>query len=232
MKGLIVYDQAIKAARPGVLVVHEWWGLNSYAKKRARDLAKLGYIAFAIDMYGDGKTAKHPKNAAKFASAAAAKLDGAKARFEAALEVLKKHPQTKEGEIAAIGYCFGGGIVLEMARLGVDLDGVVSFHGSLSGQAKAEAGKVKPKLLVCHGGADSMIPAADILSFKKEMKEAGADYTFKIYPGAKHSFTNPGADKVAKQYGIRIGYSPEADEQSWEDMQKFLSGLFNEKAEN
>ncbi|MFT5125601.1 MAG: dienelactone hydrolase [Kiritimatiellia bacterium] len=225
-KGYLATDPAVTGTRPGVLVVHEWWGHNDYARKRARMLAELGYTALAVDMYGDGKQAAHPKEAGAFSGAVMANMESAKGRFDAALAVLRKHPSVKAEETAAIGYCFGGGVVLHMARMGTDLKGVASFHGSLKGKTQAEPGNVKTKILVCHGAADKFIPQEDIDGFKAEMDAAGASYEFHAYEGALHSFTNPGADAKAKEFGIPIGYNKAADEQSWKDMQTFFIKLF------
>ncbi len=169
LKGYLAYDDSIHGQRPGVLVVHEWWGHNDYARERARMLASLGYTAFALDMYGDGKTASHPGDAAKFSGAVKKNLTLAKARFLAALEQLQSHKTTDKSRLAAIGYCFGGGIVLEMARQGIDLKGVVSFHGSLTTQQPARAGKIKAGVLVLNGAADPFVKPQDITEFEKEM---------------------------------------------------------------
>jgi len=226
MKGYLAYDDAKKGKRPGVLVVHEWWGHNEYARKRARLLAEMGYVALAVDMYGDGKQAAHPDDAGKFAGAVMQNVEGAKARFMAAMDLLKKNPNTDPKRIAAIGYCFGGGVVLHMARFGADLKGVVSFHGSLGTQTPAPAGKVKAKVLVCNGADDGFISQEQIATFKKEMTDAKVDFQFISYPGAKHSFTNPDADQYAKQFGMPIAYNAEADKKSWEDMQAFFKKIF------
>jgi len=226
MKGYLAYDENIKGKRPGVLVVHEWWGLNEYARKRARMLAKLGYAALAVDMYGDGKQAMHPDEAGKFSSEVMKNFDIAKARFTAAMDFLKKQPMVDPGEIAAIGYCFGGGVVLNMARQGVDLKGVVSFHGSLAAVKPARPGAVKAKILVLHGGDDKFTTPEQVDAFKKEMKDAGVDFRFITYPGAKHSFTNPEADVYAKKFNLPLGYNAEADKKSWEELRKFLNQIF------
>ncbi|MFQ5584701.1 MAG: dienelactone hydrolase family protein, partial [Calditrichia bacterium] len=214
--------------RPGILIVHEWWGHNEYARKRARMLAGLGYTAFALDMYGKGKQANHPDNAGKFATEVMQNMDMAKARFMAALDVLKSQDTTDPDKIAAIGYCFGGGVVLQMARMGVDLKGVVSFHGSIVTDTPAQPGAVKAKILVCNGADDPFIKPEQINAFKKEMANAGVDYTFISYPGAKHSFTNPDADKFAKEFGLPLAYNKMADEQSWAAMQEFFKKIFAE----
>jgi len=226
LKGFIAYDDAIKGKRPGVLVVHEWWGHNEYARERARKLAKLGYVALAVDMYGDGKLATHPDDAGKFSSEIAQNMPLGKARFLAAMAALKSNSATDADKIAAIGYCFGGAVVLQMAREGVALDGVVSFHGSLGTPAPAQPGAVTAKILVAHGGADPFVPAEDITGFIDEMNKAGADYQFEIYGGAKHSFTNPGADKVGEKFDLPLEYNQQADSASWAEMQRFFTSIF------
>ena len=226
MKGYLAYDDSIKGKRPGVLVVHEWWGHNDYARKRANMLANLGYTALAVDMYGGGKTVDHPKDAGQLSGAVFKDLAGAEARFNAAKSVLQKHPMTNSDKIAAIGYCFGGGIVLAMARRGVDLDAVVSFHGSLATQSPAGPGDIKAKILVCNGEADPFVKPEHITAIKKEMKNAKVDFQFKSYPGAKHAFTNPAADSFGKKFNIPLQYNEAADKQSWQDMQVVLKQAF------
>jgi len=226
LKGYLAYDDSIKGKRPGVLVVHEWWGQNEYARKRARMLASLGYTALALDMYGDGKTATHPKDAGKFAGMVMKNMPLARARFLAALSVLKKNKMTDPDRIAAIGYCFGGGVVLAMARQGVDLDGVVSFHGSLKTAQPARPGTVKAKILVCNGEEDPYTRPEDIIAFKKEMHDAGVDMRLVNYPGAKHSFTNPDATALGKKFDRPLAYNAEADKQSWLEMQAFFKKIF------
>jgi len=227
MKGYIAYDDSVKGKRPGVIVVHEWWGHNDYAKKRARMLAGLGYSAIALDMYGNGKTASHPKDAGMFSGEVKKNMTVAEKRFMAAYHVLQKQDNVAKDKIAAIGYCFGGGIVLEMARRGVDLDGVVSFHGSLGTKEKAQQGKIKAKVLVLNGQADPFVKAESIEVFKKEMEEAKVDYKFINYPNAKHAFTNPGADKFGTTFKIPLAYNANADKKSWQEMKRFLNGLYN-----
>ncbi|HXX80872.1 MAG TPA: dienelactone hydrolase family protein [Thermodesulfovibrionales bacterium] len=225
MKGYLAYDRNVTGERPGVLVVHEWWGLNEYARKRARMLAEMGYTALAVDMYGGGKQAMHPDDAGKFSSELMKNFDTAKARFVAALDFLKKQPTVDPERIAAIGYCFGGGIVLNMARQGVDLKGVASFHGSLAAVKPAQQG-VKAKLLVLHGADDKFVTSEQIVAFKQEMTNAGADFRLIEYPGAIHSFTNPDADEYAKKFNLPLGYNAEADKKSWEELTKFLGKIF------
>jgi dienelactone hydrolase len=226
MKGYIASDNAISGKRPGILVVHEWWGQNAYARKRAEDLAALGYTALAVDMYGEGKQAKHPKDAGAFSKAVMSDLNGAKARFKAALSVLRSESSVDPNKIGAIGYCFGGGVVLNMARMGVDLKGVVSFHGSLGASVRAKEDEVKAAVLVAHGAADPFVPVIDIAGLATEMVAANVDYTFHSYPNAQHSFTNPGADKVGKEFSLPLAYNAEADSRSWEDMKSFFARIF------
>ena len=227
--GYYAYDDSIKGPRPGVVVVHEWWGLNDYAKRRARDLAALGYSALAIDMYGDGKNTEHPKDAMAFMQAALKDSTASSARFQAGLDLLKQQPQTDPQKLAAIGYCFGGAVVLNAARQGVPLAGVVSFHGALATQTPATPGKVKAKILVEHGALDSMVTADNVAAFKAEMDKAGADYQFVSLEGAKHGFSNPDADRLGHgdHGGPDIGYNKAADEKSWADMQAFLKKIFS-----
>ncbi len=227
MKGYLAWDSKLEGKRPGVLVVHEWWGHNAYARRRADDLAKLGYVAFAIDMYGDGKVASHPKDAGAFAGAVMADPDGAQARFEAALAELNAFELTDATKTAAIGYCFGGGVVLHMARRGVDLDAVASFHGSLGTKEPAtKPGQIKAKILVAHGGADPFVSKDALAAFQAEMKTVGADLRFRTYDGVVHGFTNPEADKLGKQFKLPLKYDASADKQSWEEMKALFQETF------
>ena len=228
LKGFIVYDQNVKGKRPAVLVVHEWWGLNDYAKNRARQLASLGYIAMAVDMYGDGKVAENPQQAQELATKFYKDPTLSKIRLDAATTKLKEYEQTDVTNIAAIGYCFGGSVVLNYAKLGADLRGVVSFHGGLAG-VPADKRLLKAKILVCHGEADKFVPQNDIIAFKHAMDSIGADYTFKSYPDATHAFTNPDATRIGKQFNMPIAYNADADKSSWKDMQDFLKRAFFNK---
>lgn len=226
LKGYLATDTALKGKRPGVLVVHEWWGLNDYARKRARMLAELGYVALAVDMYGDGKQANHPNEAGAFSSALMKNFETGKAHFNAAMDFLKQQPDVDPEQIAAIGYCFGGGVVLNMARQGADLKGVASFHGSLAAVQPAEKGAVKAKILVLTGADDKMVPPGQVAAFKEEMQAAGADFRVISYPGAKHSFTNPDADRYAKEFNLPIAYNKKADTASWDELMKFFNEIF------
>lgn len=226
LKGYIAYDEKFTDKRPGILVVHEWWGHNEYARKRADMLAELGYVALAVDMFGDGKQANHPDDAGKFAGEVMKNMPVMKARFLAALDVLKQSDVVDTARVGAIGYCFGGGVVLAMAREGTDLKGVVSFHGSLATQSPARKGKVKAKILACNGAADKFISAENIKDFKAEMKAAKADYRFVNYPNAIHSFTNPASTELGKKFNIPLAYNEKADKKSWADMQEFFKRVF------
>lgn len=226
LKGYLADNAALKGKRPAVLVVHEWWGHNEYARKRARMLAEQGYVALAVDMYGDGKTAQHPDDAGKFAGEVMKNKAVGEARFNAALDFIKQQPSVDPARIAAIGYCFGGGVVLHMARQGADLKGVVSFHGSLATDSPAKEGAVKARVLVFSGDADKMIPPEQVAAFKDEMTKAGASFRFVGYPGVMHSFTNPDADKFAAQFKLPMAYDKKADRDSWAQTEKFFKEIF------
>ncbi|WP_066424869.1 dienelactone hydrolase family protein [Anabaena sp. 4-3] len=222
LEGYLAYDDAIKGKRPGVLVVHEWNGLQSYAKQRAEQLAKLGYVAFAADIYGKGI---RPKNAEE--SAAQAKIyrqdrQLLRARANAGLQVLQKNPLTDVKRIAAIGYCFGGGTVLELARSGANIAGVVSFHGNLDTPNPADANNIKAKVLVLHGADDPFVPEEQITAFENEMRQANVDWQFISYGRTVHSFTNPEAKGEIKG----AEYNPIADQRSWQAMRQFFAEIF------
>ncbi len=225
MNGFVVYELTDDMKRPAVLVVPEWWGLVEYPKMRARELAKLGYFAMAIDVFGIGKTADNPDSAGKYASVFYQDPKKAKSRIDAAIAKIKSYPQVDTTKIAGIGYCFGGGVLLNTVRLGDELNGVVSFHGSLLG-TPANKDLLKSKILVCHGGADPFVPEKDVNQFKKQMDSIGADYTFKVYPEATHAFTNPAATETGKKFNIPIAYNAAADTASWNDMKAFFATLF------
>jgi dienelactone hydrolase len=227
LKGYIAWDAAKTEPRPGILVVHEWWGHNEYVRRRARMLAEEGYTALALDMYGDGKQAAHPEDAQKFMMEAISNAEVAGARFDAALDLLQKHASTDPEKTAAIGYCFGGAVVLHMARFGKDLGGVVSFHGNLGTETPAKPGAIEADILVLHGADDPFVPKEQVEAFKKEMEVAGANYVFIEYPGAMHAFTNPEATATGKKFDLPLAYDAKADEQSWEELQRFLKALFD-----
>lgn len=228
LNGYIAWDASRSGTRPGVIVVHEWWGHNEFVRRRARMLAEEGYVALALDMYGDGKNTQHPEEAQQLMMEVVSNADVAKERFDAACDLLKKHDASDASKIAAIGYCFGGAVVLQMARFGADLDGVASFHGTLSPQGPpAQSGAFKAKVLVCHGAEDPLVPREQVAAFKKEMDAAGVDYRYVEYPGATHAFTNPEATERGKKLQMPLAYDEAADQQSWAELQKFLRALFD-----
>jgi predicted methyltransferase/dienelactone hydrolase len=227
LKGYIAWDRAKPGKRPGIVVVHEWWGHNDYVRKRAEMLAELGYTALAVDMFGDGKNTQHPAEAQAFMQASMADPAGAKARFEAGLAVLRAHDTTDPERIAAIGYCFGGAVVLSMARAGVDLDLIGSFHGILATKTPAAPGAVRPRLFVATGAADPMVPADQVEAFRQEMDQAGALYEVLSYPGAMHAFTNPASTAVGQANKIPLAYDAAADADSWTRFTELLHVTFS-----
>lgn len=222
LKGHLAYDESVEGRRPGVLVVHEWTGLGEHPKTSARGLAELGYVAFAVDMYGGGKVTADTKEAAALSGNIKRHPDLARSRFTAALETLRGHPVCDPRRIAAIGYCFGGTVVLEMARSGLDLAGVVSFHGGLASAIPQQERRLKASVLACHGADDPHVPEEEVAAFGEEMRGLGADWQLNIYGGAVHSFTNPDADSESARY------DPEAARRSWEAMKAFLREVFAE----
>ncbi len=225
MKGYLAWDDAITEPRPGVLLVHEWWGLNDYAKSRARQLASLGYVAFALDMYGEGRVTEHPTQAAEMSGTVRSNIQKWRDRALAGLNVLKQQPGVDKENLAAIGYCFGGSTVLHLAYIDSGLKGVVSFHGALT-PPPADA-KVGPKVLICQGGADSFVPSATVDAFAFGMDQAKANYVIAIFSGAKHGFTNPDAGR----YGVdALAYDAAADKMSWSIMQLMFDDIFPKKA--
>jgi dienelactone hydrolase len=219
LQGYLAWNDAAKGRQPGVIVVHEWWGHNAHARHAADKLASAGYVAFALDMYGKGKVTTHPDSAQAFAAEAMKDAEAIPTRFDAALAQLKADPRVDTTRIGAIGYCFGGAVVLGMARAGENLKAVGTFHGALATQHPAQPGKVKAKLLVQTGAADPMVTADVVAAFEKEMTAAGANFRIIAYPGAKHSFTNPRADSS----GVPgLAYNASADQKSWAELLKFF----------
>jgi dienelactone hydrolase len=223
LEGYLAYDDSIQGKRPGVIVVHEWWGINNYVKMRTEQLAKLGYIAFAIDMYGKGARAKDAKEAGSLASTYRSDRALLRSRANAGFEVLKNHSLTDVNRIAAIGYCFGGTTVLEMARGGTQLAGVVSFHGGLGTPNPADAKNIKGKVLVLHGANDPAVPPDQVMAFQDEMRKAGVDWYFVSYGGAVHSFTNPDSGNDPSK---GAAYNEKAEKRSWEAMKDFFAETF------
>lgn len=225
LKGYIYWDDAFAGQRPGILVIHEWWGLNDYAKLRAEMLAETGYVAFAADMYGDGKMTREADEARGWMQQITANVDAWQRRAELALTQLEAHPKVDPEKLAAIGYSFGGATVMQLAYLGADLDGVVSVYGSLPPASPEQAAKIKPRVLVAHGDADSFVPSERIVAFKKALSDASVDWEMDVYGGARHGFSNPYADG----YGMDgLAYQEEADRRSWMRMLAFFEELFEE----
>jgi dienelactone hydrolase len=222
--GQVAWDDALKGPRPAILVVHEWWGLNDFARDRAKTLASMGYLALAADIYGEGFQTKDPAIARELAGTF---REGDRAllreRVGLALAALKAHPLADKGRVAAIGYCFGGTAVLELARSGAELNGVVSFHGGLATQVPASAGGIKAKVLVLHGADDPSVPPADVQAFQEEMRRSGADWQMVAYGGAVHTFTNPAAGNDPSRGSA---YNEKAALRSWEHMKVFFAEIF------
>ena len=226
LKGIVAWDESTDKKRPGVLVVPEWWGVNDYTKSRAAQLADLGYIAITVDMYGNGKIADNPKDAGNWAMPFYKNAQLAKSRLDAALAKLKTYPQFDTANIAAIGYCFGGAMVLNSARLGEPYKGVVSFHGGLMTGVPTQKRKLTAKILALQGEDDKFVLPAEVAAFKKQMDSVGADYTFKSYPGATHAFTNPNATAMGEKFKLPIAYNAAADTASWKEMKSFFGKIF------
>jgi len=224
--GYIAWDDDIVGERPGIIVVHEWWGHNDYARRRADLLAANGYTAFALDMYGTGKLAEHPGDAKAFMMESIETSERLLGRFNAALTILKTHWSVDPEKTAAIGYCFGGAVVLNMARAGVDLDGVVSFHGNLSAMVEPGETPLKTKIRAYTGADDPFVPMDTVTAFKAEMDGLGADYEIVAYPGVMHSFTNPGADAFGEKFELPLKYDAKADGDSWIGTLRFFDELF------
>ncbi len=221
--GYLAYPKDAKGPLPGVLVVHEWLGLNDYAKRRAEQLAELGYVALAADIYGDGKIAANREEAGKLAGSYKQDRPLLRARVAAGLATLKTQSGVAPGKVAAIGYCFGGTTVLELARSGADLAGVVSFHGGLDTPAPQDAKNIRAKVLALHGADDPYVPADQVAAFENEMRQAGVDWQLVAYGGAVHSFTNPASGSDNSK---GAAYNASADARSWVAMQQFFKELF------
>ncbi len=224
LEGYLAYDDAVSGKAPGVLVVHEWWGLNDYARERAEKLAQLGYVAFAVDMYGKGKATRHPEQAAAWMKEVNSNMDNWQKRALAGLEVLKKQPQVDPERIAAIGYCFGGATVQVLAYSGADLKGIVSFHGTLIPPSAEQAKQTKAKLLICHGAQDPMNDPEALSAYITALNASTIDWQLVAFGNTRHSFTNPDAD----QYGMSgLAYSPSSDRRSWQYMKFFFQEIFS-----
>jgi dienelactone hydrolase len=227
MKGFIVYDDAVTAKRPGIVLVHEWWGITKHVHGEARKFAEQGYTAFVADMYGDGATADNPTDANALSGGVMKNPQVMQSRFNAARDVLAKHTTVDSSRIGAVGYCFGGAVVLNMARAGADLAGVATFHAGLGTNTPAPApGTVKARLLVLNGADDKFVKPEQIDAFKKEMDAAKVDYKFINYPGAVHAFTNPEATEAGKKFNLPLAYNAEVDKESKAEAVKFFEVVF------
>jgi dienelactone hydrolase len=223
LKGYLAYDDAKKGKRPGIMVVHEWWGLNDYAKKRAEQLAEMGYVAFAADLYGNGQVTEHPTDAGKMATEVRSNVKVWLGRAEAGLKILKDHAEVDSKKLAVIGYCFGGTTALQVALSGADVAACVSFHGALPKVTPDQAKAAKAKILVCHGANDNFIPKTSIESFRKTLDDAKASYQFESYPDAVHSFT---VKDIEKKGIDGLAYNEAADAKSWKQMKELFDTVF------
>ena len=222
-KGYIYYDDSQSGKRPGILVVHEWLGLNAYARGRARQMAEDGYVAFAMDMYGVGKVTEHPEQGDEWMTQVTSNVADWQKRAQLGVELLRAHEMTDGDNIAAIGYCFGGATVMQLAYSGADIKGVVSLHGSLPPASAEQTKAIRAAILVEHGNDDPFVPEERVRAFRTALDAAGVEYTFNDYDGVRHSFTNPDAAKSGDE-GLK--YDAHADQQSTENMRAFFKRIF------
>jgi dienelactone hydrolase len=223
MRGYLARPTQTAEARIGVLVFPEWWGLTPYLQQRAEQLAELGYVALAVDMYGAGQLADNPTDAGALMNGILNDMPTGEQRILAGLDFLKSQADVDSDRIGAIGYCFGGAIVLHCARRAYPIKAVASFHGSLGMTHQATPGEVHAKILVCHGDADAMVSDEQLQGFVEEMEHLKADCTLKRYPEALHGFTNPATNELGKQFGLPIGHNEQADQQSWDELKAFFA---------
>jgi dienelactone hydrolase len=222
-EGFLAWDNSVEGKRPGILVVHEWWGLNEYARSRAEQLAALGYVAFAVDMYGKGKVTTHPEKAGEWANLTTSNVDEWLGKAQAGLKILQEDSKVDQARLAAIGYCFGGATVMQLVYGGAQVKGVVSFHGSLPLPPDSKPINHSAKVLIAHGASDPFLKTDHIGQFQASLDSAGMDWQMILYSGAQHSFTNPSAD----QYGLNgAKYNKQADQRSWIHMRQFFNELF------
>jgi dienelactone hydrolase len=226
LESYLACDSSATGKRPGVVVFGEWWGLNDYVKRRAREVAGLGYVVLAADMYGGGRQAANAEEAGKLMNGLLADMAATSERIRSLIATLAARPEVDASRIAAMGYCLGGALSLHAARLGLDLKGVASFHGSLGKTHAAAPGDVKASVLVCHGADDKFISAEELAGFREEMQTLGVDLVFKSYPGALHGFTNPAATGNGERFGLPLRYDEQADRSSWQELVTFLARVF------
>ncbi len=225
MNGYISQNENNFDKRPGVLVVHEWWGHDEHARQAADELAKLGYVALAVDMYGGGKQADHPDDAMKFSNNVMGNFDTAKARFSAALETLKNRGNVDSTKVGAIGYCFGGSMILAMANSGADLDGVAAFHAGLQLPVMPQD-ELSSRVLILNGADDPLVTEEHVSTLTGAYDDLGADFEYISYEGATHAYTNPAADSLGQKFDLPLAYNAKADSLSWEEMKGFLNETF------
>lgn len=226
LKGFVVYDEAKQGKRPGILVLHEWWGITKHVRDEARQFAGQGYTAFVADLYGEGKTADNPADAGALMNGLIGDSALVRSRFDAAREQLAKHATVDSTKIGASGYCMGGAIALNMARAGADLKAVASFHGNLEAHVRAQPGKVRAKVIALNGADDPFVSRESIAAFKAEMEAAKVDYRFVDYPGAVHAFTNPDATEKGKKFNLPLAYNAEVDRQAKAEAAKLFAAAF------
>lgn len=227
MNGYIAYNETDTSQRPGILVVHEWWGHNDYVRERADMLAELGFVALAVDMYGEGKQARHPSDAKKFSGMVMQNMDMAEKRFTEAMDLLRDHPLTDSNKISAVGYCFGGSLILALANKGVDLDAVAAFHSGVQ-LPVSPSEELEAKVLVQNGAEDPFVSQLSVSRFKTEMDSLGKTFEYIAYPEAVHAYTNPGADSLGRKYDLPLAYNQDADIKSWEKMKSFFEEIYPE----
>ena len=223
LQGFLAYNTVVSGKRPGILIVHEWWGQNNYAQMRATQLAEMGYIAFALDMYGKGILAENAQKASELAGTFYQDRNLMRNRAHAGLKVLKSQTFTDTTRLAAIGFCFGGTVVLELARSGAELDGFVSFHGGLNTPQPENTRSISGAVLVLHGADDPYVKTEEVLRFQEEMRAAKADWQLIYYSGAVHAFTNPAA---GNDNSSGAAYNEVAARRSWKTMQVFFQEIF------
>ncbi len=227
LTGYLAFDDSKSGKRPGVIVVHEWWGHNDHARNRAKMLAEAGYTALALDMYGSGKLANHPKKAGEFMNAAFSNWPDSQARYNKALEILKAHKTVDATRIGSIGFCFGGAVSIKMAKGGADLKGIVGFHSALPMEPAITKNSMKAGVLIINGSEDGFLKPETVAAFSEDMTKANVDFTYVNLKGVKHSYTNPQADEFAKKFNIgALKYDKKADELAWSEMLKFFQRIF------